>query len=214
MVLKGFAEEWKSGRLFSDIIASLFRVTVGFTLAALSGIPLGLWLGSEKKTRIALLPVINFFRNLSPLAWIPFAILWFGIGDMPVIFLIFMASFFPIMLGTVAAVASVPSIYFRIAKDYGFSRSEKLRQVTLPAIAPQVITTLRVAAGLSWLVVVAAEMIAGRDGLGFAIWDARNGLRMDLLVVGMVVIGCIGVIIDRLLLRLTQIPSVRWSYER
>jgi NitT/TauT family transport system permease protein len=84
----------------------------------------------------------------------------------------------------------------------------------LPAIAPQVITTLRVTAGLAWLVVVAAEMIAGRDGLGFAIWDARNGLRMDLLIAGMIVIGIIGVAIDRLLVRLMNIPSVRWGYER
>ncbi len=86
--------------------------------------------------------------------------------------------------------------------------------MTLPAISPQVITTLRVTAGLSWLVVVAAEMIAGRDGLGFAIWDARNGLRMDLLVVGMIVIGIIGVVIDRLLVQLMKIESVRWGYER
>ena len=86
--------------------------------------------------------------------------------------------------------------------------------MTLPAIAPQVITALRVTAGLAWVVVVAAEMIAGRDGLGFAIWDARNGLRMDLLVAGMIVIGMIGVMIDRLLVQLTKIPSVRWGYER
>lgn len=213
-VLKGFVEECKSGRLFNDIVASLFRVTIGFTLATLLGIPFGLWLGSEKRAQVAALPVINFFRSLSPIAWIPFAILWLGVGDPPVIFLIFMASFFPIILGTMAAVASVPAIYFRVANDYGLSNSEKLRQVTLPAIAPHVITTLRLTAGLSWLVVVAAEMIAGRDGLGFAIWDARNGLRMDLLVVGMIIIGCIGVLIDRLLMRLTLIPGVRWSYER
>jgi len=89
-----------------------------------------------------------------------------------------------------------------------------LMKVTLPAIAPQVITSLRVTAGLAWLVVVAAEMIAGRDGLGFAIWDARNGLRMDLLVAGMIVIGVIGVVIDRILVRLMRISSVRWGYER
>ncbi|HYG79649.1 MAG TPA: ABC transporter permease subunit, partial [Pyrinomonadaceae bacterium] len=89
-----------------------------------------------------------------------------------------------------------------------------LTRVTLPGIAPQVITTLRVAAGLAWLVVVAAEMIAGQDGLGFAIWDSRNGLRVDLLVVNMIVIGLIGVVIDRLLLQLTKIPSIRWGYER
>jgi NitT/TauT family transport system permease protein len=87
-------------------------------------------------------------------------------------------------------------------------------QVTLPAIMPQVITMLRVTAGLCWLVVVAAEMIAGRDGLGFAVMDSRNGLRMDMLVAEMIVIGSIGVAIDRVLVRLTKIPSVRWGYER
>ncbi len=158
--------------------------------------------------------LINFFRSLSPLAWIPFAILWFGIGDLPTVFLIFMASFFPLVLATVAAVANIPSVYFRVAGDYGFSGTEVLTKVTLPAVAPQVITSLRVTAGLAWLVVVAAEMIAGRAGLGFAIWDARNGLRMDLLVCGMIVIGVIGIVIDRILLQLTKIPSVRWGYER
>jgi NitT/TauT family transport system permease protein len=213
-VLKGFGEELRSGRMIDDIVASLFRVTTGFGLAVVTGIPTGLWLGSHARTRAAFLPLVNFFRSLSPLAWIPFAILWFGIGDLPTIFLIFMASFFPLVLATVAAVANIPSVYFRVGGDYGFSNIEMLFNVTLPAIAPQVITALRVTAGLAWLVVVAAEMIAGRAGLGFAIWDARNGLRMDLLVCGMIVIGIIGIVIDRILLQLTRIPSVRWGYER
>ena len=213
-VAKGFVEETRNGRLLDDLVASLFRVTTGFALAVFSGIPAGLWLGHHARARTAFLPAINFFRSLSPLAWIPFAILWFGIGDLPTIFLIFMASFFPIVLATMAAVANIPSVYFRVARDYGFSNNEVLTKVTLPAIAPQVITSLRVTAGLAWLVVVAAEMIAGRAGLGFAIWDARNGLRMDLLVCGMIVIGVIGVVIDRVLLQLTKISSVRWGYER
>lgn len=212
--IKGFAEEISNGRMLNDLIASLFRVASGFALAVGLGIPLGLLLGQNQATRSALLPGVNFFRSLSPLAWIPFAILWFGIGDAPAIFLIFMASFFPIVLATVAAVANIPAVYFRVARDYGIKGGEMLMSVTLPAIAPQVITTLRVTAGLAWLVVVAAEMIAGRDGLGFAIWDARNGLRMDLLITGMIVIGSIGVILDRVLVRLTRIPSVRWGYER
>ena len=212
-VARGFGEEIRTGRLFNDTVASLFRVTTGFLLSVVMGTPLGLWLGHQARARAALLPAINFFRNLSPLAWIPFAILWFGIGDVPAIFLIFMASFFPIVLATMAAYSSVPSVYFRVAENYGYSNRELLTEVTLPAIMPQVITALRVTAGLAWLVVVAAEMIAGRDGLGFAIWDARNGLRMDLLVVGMIVIGLIGVAIDRLLIQLTRIPSVRWGYE-
>ena len=213
-VAKGLGEELRTGRLLGDLVASLFRVTTGFMLAVLLGVPVGLWLGHHVRSRLALLPAINFFRSLSPLAWIPFAILWFGIGDLPAIFLIFMACFFPVIIATVAAVANIPSVYFRVARDYRFSGLELLTKVTLPAIAPQVITSLRVTAGLAWLVVVAAEMIAGRDGLGFAIWDARNGLRMDLLVAGMIVIGVIGMVIDRVLMRLTKIRSVRWGYER
>src|SRR5216684_71549 len=210
-VARGFVEEVRSGRLVDDLVASLFRVTTGFALAVFSGVPIGLWLGQRALARSAFLPLINFFRSLSPLAWIPFAILWFGIGDLPAIFLIFMTAFFPVVLATCAAVANITSIYFRVAHDYGFSNNEILTRVTLPAIAPQVITSLRVTAGLAWLVVVAAEMIAGRAGLGFAIWDARNGLRMDLLVGGMIVIGVIGMVIDRVLVRLTKIDSVRWG---
>lgn len=213
-VAKGLVLELRTGRLIDDLIASLFRVTTGFMIAVMLGIPVGLWLGHHFRSRFALLPAINFFRSLSPLAWIPFAILWFGIGDLPAIFLIFMACFFPIVVATISAVAAIPSIFFRVARDYSFNGMELLMKVTLPAIAPQVITSLRVTAGLAWLVVVAAEMIAGRDGLGFAIWDARNGLRMDLLVAGMIVIGVIGVVIDRVLVRLTRISSVRWGYER
>ena len=213
-VARGFMEEVSTGRLFDDLVASLFRVSVGFMLAVVLGIPLGLILGHRARVRVALLPAINFFRNLSPLAWIPFAILWFGIGDLPAIFLIFMASFFPVVLATSAAVANIPAVYFRVAENYGYRGAELLTQVTLPAIAPQVITALRVTAGVAWLVVVAAEMIAGRDGLGFAIWDARNGLRTDLLVATMIVIGAIGVVIDQLLLMLTKVESIRWGYER
>lgn len=213
-VVRGFGEEISAGRLFDDLIASLFRVLTGFALAVALGIPLGLMLGQRARARAALLPTVNFFRNLSPLAWIPFAILWFGIGDKPAIFLIFMAAFFPMVLATIAAVASIPAVYFRVAQNYGYRGAELLKQVTLPAIVPQVITSLRITAGLAWVVVVAAEMVAGQDGLGFAIWDARNGLRVDLLVVNMIVVGIIGVVIDRLLLLLTRIPSIRWGYER
>ncbi len=213
-VWRGFVEKALHGALLDDVVASLFRVTMGFGLAVMLGIPLGLWLGLSVRARVALLPAVNFFRSLSPLAWIPFAILWFGIGDVPSIFLIFMTAFFPMVLATSAAVAGIPAVYFRVARNYNFHGTEFLTQVTIPAIAPQVITSLRVTAGLSWVVVVAAEMIAGRDGLGFLIWDARNQLRPDLVVVGMIIIGVIGVIIDRLLVRLTQLPSVRWGYER
>ena len=213
-VVRGFAEEIRSGRLFTDLVTSLFRVTCGFLLAVLTGIPIGLWMGQKAWARTAFLPIVNFFRNLSPLAWIPFAILWFGVGDASATFLIFLSVFFPLVLATMAAAANIPAIYARVAHDYGMSDSERLIRVTLPAIMPQVITALRVSAGVAWLVVVAAEMIAGRDGLGFAVMDSRNGLRTDLLVVAMIVIGMVGVAIDRVLVQLAKIPSVRWGYER
>jgi NitT/TauT family transport system permease protein len=213
-VVEGFREELGSGRLPRDIASSLFRVTLGFVLAVLLGVPLGLWLGQSLAARAAFLPVINFCRSISPLAWIPFAILWFGIGDKPAVFLIFMATFFPLVLSTMAAVTGIPSVYFRVAHDYGLRGLDLLLEVTLPAILPQLITALRVTAGLAWLVVVAAEMIAGDSGLGFAIWDARNGLRNDLLVVEIFVIGCIGILLDRLLSLWTRAPGVRWGYER
>jgi NitT/TauT family transport system permease protein len=210
----GFLEELRTGRLFNDLITSLYRVSVGFLLAVVTGIPTGVWLGQSLPPRLAFMPVINFFRNLSPLAWIPFAILWFGVGDSASIFLIFLAAYFPVVIATMAAVASIPAVYFRVAQSYGLKGRERLLEVTLPAIMPQVITTLRMTVGLCWLVVVAAEMIAGRDGLGFAVMDSRNGLRTDLLVVEMIVIGVIGIVLDRVLLRMTKIPSVRWGYER
>jgi NitT/TauT family transport system permease protein len=213
-VARAFVEEAASGRLANDIVTSLFRVTIGFLLGVGIGIPIGIWMGQRITARLALLPVTNFFRNLSPLAWIPFAILWFGVGDSASIFLIFMSVVFPVLLATMAAVANIPGVYFRVARDHGYRGLEKLSQVTLPAIMPQVITALRVSAGVAWLVVVAAEMIAGRDGLGFAVMDSRNGLRTDVLVVEMIVIGVIGVLIDRVLVQLTTIPSVRWGYDR
>ena len=213
-VVRGFGEEFRSGRLITDLVTSLFRVTLGFLLAVVTGIPTGLWMGQKAWARTAFLPIVNFFRNLSPLAWIPFAILWFGVGDASATFLIFLSVFFPLVLATMAAVANIPAVYARVAHDFGMSDSERLVRVTMPAIMPQVITSLRVAAGVAWLVVVAAEMIAGRDGLGFAVMDSRNGLRTDLLVVAMIVIGLVGVAIDRVLVQLTRIPSVRWGYER
>ncbi|MFI5188173.1 MAG: ABC transporter permease [Chitinophagales bacterium] len=213
-VLKSFRQELLAGRLFNDVIASLWRVAVGFVLSAFLGIPAGLWMGQHLRARQAFIPVINFFRFLSPLAWIPFAILWFHIGDKPAVFLIFMATFFPLALATMSAVATIPSIYFRVAQDYNYHGIELLTKVTFPAVLPQVITGLRVSYGIAWVVIVAAEMVGCQDGLGYGIWEARNGLRLDSAICYMIVIGLLGMGIDRLLAQLTKLPNVRWGYER
>ena len=214
VVAQGVPDELHSGRLFSDTVASLFRVGVGFGLAVALGVPLGLWMGGQPLARAAFLPGVNFFRCLSPLAWFPFAILWFGVGDAPAIFLIFMASFFPLALTTMAAVANIPAVHFRVARDYGFRGRELLTHVTLPAIMPQVITALRVTAGVAWVVIVAAEMVGCKDGLGYGVSDANNALRLDLVVLYMLLIGALGIALDRVLMQLTRLPSVRWGYER
>ena len=213
-VLLSFREEFVAGRLVNDIIASLWRVAIGFVISALLGIPLGLWMGQHLIARQAFVPMLNFFRFLSPLAWIPFAILWFHIGDRPAVFLIFMATFFPLALATMVAVASIPSIYFRVARDYNYKGVELLTKVTFPAVLPQVITALRVSYGIAWVVIVAAEMVGCQDGLGYGIWEARNGLRLDSAVCYMIVIGLLGMGIDRLLAQLTKLPGIRWGYER
>ena len=213
-VARSFKEEIISGRLLNDIIASLWRVAIGFTASVILGIPLGLWLGQHAAARNAFVPMLNFFRFLSPLAWIPFAILWFHIGDKPAVFLIFMATFFPLVLATMSAVATIPKIYFRVAKDYDYKGIELLTKVTFPAVMPQIITALRVSYGIAWVVIVAAEMVGCQDGLGYGIWEARNGLRLDAAVCYMIVIGVLGMGIDRLLSQLTKLSNVRWGYER
>ena len=209
-----FREELASGRLIADIIASLYRVAWGFVTAVLAAVPLGLVIGRHAYARAALLPWVNFFRSLSPIAWIPFAIVWFGVGDAPAIFIIFLATFFQIVLATAAASASVPKVYYRVADDIGLRGMKVLTHVTLPAIMPQLMIALRVAIGVAWVVVVAAEMIAVRSGLGFLIVDARNGLRMDLVVCGMNTIGAIGIGLDLAFSRLARIPSLRWGFEQ
>ena len=211
---RAFVDEVSSGRLGEDIVASLYRVAFGYVGACLTAIPLGLFLGRSPAWRAALLPWINFFRTLSPIAWIPFAIIWFGIGDPPAIFIIFIATFFQLALATTAASLAVPKVYYRVAEDLGLRGHEILFEVTLPAILPQLLTALRVASGVAWMVVVAAEMIAVRSGLGFLIIDARNGLRMDLVVVGMITIGAIGVLLDMAFARLARAKAVRWGFER
>jgi NitT/TauT family transport system permease protein len=213
-VARALLGEVTSGRLLEDTIASLYRVAWGFVAAVVTAVPLGLVLGRSVAARAALLPWINFFRTLSPIAWIPFAIVWFGVGDPPAIFIIFLATFFQIALATTAAVATVPQVYYRIAEDVGLAPRAVLTEITLPAIAPQLVTALRVAIGVAWMVVVAAEMIAVRSGLGYLILDARNGLRTDLVVTGMITIGAIGIGLDALFARLGRIRSLRWGLER
>lgn len=209
----GIGELVQQGLLFKYIVASLFRVTWGFTLAVLVGVPFGLILGWFRRAQEAFNPMIQAFRPISPIAWIPLAILWFGVTDAAPIFLIFLASVFPIMVSTMAAVKSVQAVHLRAAQNFGLTGMELFLRVILPATLPQILTGLRIALGVAWLVVVAAEMIAVNSGLGYLIIDARNaGKRYDLVVAGMVLIGLIGWLLDLLMRQVERFQAVKWAY--
>ncbi len=212
-VLRGLGELARQGLLLKYIVASLFRVSWGFGLAVLIGVPLGLVLGWFRPAFAALNPFIQILRPISPIAWIPVAILWFGVKDTAPVFLIFLASVFPITVSAMAAVQNMQQVYLRAAQNFGLSGFPLFRRVIFPAALPQVITGIRIALGVAWLVVVAAEMIAVNSGLGYLIIDARNaGKRYDLVVAGMVMIGLIGLILDWLVRSLEKFDEVRWGY--
>lgn len=212
-VLRGIIELIQAGVLLKYIVASLFRVTWGFFLAVIVGVPFGLFLGWFSKAYDAFNPLIQVFRPISPIAWIPVAILWFGVSDAAPVFLIFLASVFPITVATTAAVQNIQLVYIRAAQNFGLTKMQVLRRVVLPACLPQILTGIRIALGIAWLVVVAAEMIAVNSGLGYLIIDARNaGKRYDLVVAGMAMIGVIGLALDLLVRQLETLDEVRWGY--
>jgi NitT/TauT family transport system permease protein len=209
----GIVELAQKGLLFRYVVASLFRVTWGYVTALVIAVPLGVWLGLWRRGEIAVNPMMQLLRPISPLAWIPIAILWFGVGDVSAIFLIFLASLLPLTLTTINAVHNIEGIHLAAGRNFGLSSAELVRSVILPGILPQLIVGMRITLGIAWLVVVAAEMIAVNSGLGFLIVDARNaGNRYDLVVAGMILIGVIGVVLDVMMRRLELLPGVRWGY--
>lgn len=202
------------GTLLRYTVASLYRVAVGFGLAVAIGIPLGLIAGWSTRTFWAINPTVQALRPISPLAWIPVAILWFGVEDLAAIFLIFLCSLFPIVTGTVTAVHSIPTVFVRSARNFHLKRHELFRHVVFPACLPQIVTSLRIALGIAWLVIVAAEMIAVQSGLGYVITDARNGNNYPRVLAAMVCIGLIGCALDFGVRQLQKLDEVRWGFSK
>lgn len=211
----GTLELAQEGVLWKHISSSLFRVGTGFSLAILLAIPLGLWMGWVSGAYRTLNPFFQLLRPISPIAWIPVAILWFGVGEVSPIFIIFIASLFPMIVQTAAGVHTIERQYLRAARNFGVSRYKLFRQVVIPAVFPQIIVGMRIGIGVAWLVVVAAEMIALNSGLGYLIMDSRNaGNRYDLVIAAMVIIGIIGLLLDGMTRLLERLKSVRWRYAR
>ena len=212
-VVTGTVELIRDGTLWEHIFASLLRVGVGFGLAVLVAVPLGLWMGWKRGAYLTLNPLVQMLRPISPIAWIPIAILWFGVGNVSPIFLIFLSSVFPMVVQTINGVHTIEKRYLRAAENFGVSKATLFRQVVVPGALPQIIVGMRIGLGVAWLVVVAAEMIALRSGLGYLIIDSRNaGNRYDLVIAGMIIIGLIGLMLDGLMRMLEGMRIVRWRY--
>ena len=214
-VVTGTGELMQNGVLWEHIGASLFRVGSGFLLAVAFAVPLGLWMGWVRGAFTTLNPIFQMLRPISPIAWIPIAILWFGVGNASPIFLIFISSVFPMVVQTTSGVHTIERRYLRAAANFGVSRATVFRRVVIPAALPQIIVGMRIGLGVAWLVVVAAEMIALRSGLGYLIIDSRNaGNRYDLVIAAMIIIGLIGLLLDGLMRLLEGMKVVQWRYAR
>src|SRR5262245_5980317 len=212
-VVTGTLELISDGTLLDHISASLLRVGAGFLIATAVAVPLGLWMGRISAVYATLNPVFQILRPISPIAWIPIAILWFGIGNASPIFLIFISSVFPLIVQTASGVHAIEHRFMQAAENFVLPRSKVFLQIVFPAVLPEIVVGMRISLGVAWLVVVAAEMIALRSGLGYMIMDARNaGNRYDLVVAGMIIIGMIGLMLDGLMRMLEAIRWVRWRY--
>ena len=183
-----------SGELFTHIMASLSRVFSAWCLAGLTAIPLGLAMGRIPRFERIVDPLIELVRPISPLAWIPLAILWFGIGEFGKIFVVLVGTFFPTLISTVAGVKRIDPVLIHAGQVLGCTdRMSLFRKVVLPAALPNIITGLRISFGTGWAAIIAAELVAARSGLGYLISNGMEILRADKVLVGMVVIGILGV---------------------
>jgi NitT/TauT family transport system permease protein len=209
----GLATLLHHGVLYRDILDSLRRVAIGYFAAVALGIPLGLLFGWYPAINQVANPVVQLMRPISPIAWIPIAIIFFGVGDHAAIFLVFLGAFFPIVVTCVSGVQNVPLIYRRAGSNFGLTPPRILARVVFPAALPQILVGLRIALGIAWLVVVAGEMVAVDSGLGYLIIDSRNaGKRYDLVVGAMLLIGVIGLALDLLYRRVEKLKPVRWGF--
>lgn len=206
-VLAGGWELIQQGTLQKDVMASLKRVAVAVAFAALVGYPLGFALGGSRLFAWMFEPVVSFFRPIPPLAWIPLSIMWFGITDAQNEFIIFLGALFPIVLSTMEGVRDVDAQLIRAARTLGAGRAAIVFTVILPGALSSMFVGLRVGIGIAWMALVAGELVAATSGLGFLISQGRLLFRSDHIVVGMVMIGVIGLLLDAAVRLLQQLVT-------
>ena len=201
---------WLMGsELLADVVSSLSRVLLGFVLGTLLALPLGLLMGAVPRVYRLCNPLVQLLRPIPPIAYIPLAILWFGLGNPPAVFLIVLGAFFPVLMNTLAGVQHVDAIYLRAARNLGADPRTIFLRVMLPAAAPHILSGMRVGIGTAFIVVIVAEMIAVNNGLGFRILEAREYFWSDKIMAGMLTIGLLGLAIDLAMSRISQ-HLLRW----
>ena len=183
---------FSNGSLTTDVLASLKRVSIGYALGVAAGVSLGVLFGAVKLLSAIFRPVLEVLRPIPGIAWIPLAIVWFGIGNASSYFIVAIACFFPIFVNTHSAVTSVEGRYLEVARCLGATRRMQALEVTVPAALPRILTGLRVGLGVAWMTVIAAELVAARSGLGYMIQLNRELLQTPAVIVGMALIGLIG----------------------
>lgn len=188
-----------NGILFTHTGASMYRFAAGYVSSVIIAVLLGLVLGRMPKIFQYINPAVQLLRPITPMAWMPFIVLWFGIGDIPAIVIIFIAAFFPVLLSTVSAVGGIDPIYLKVSENFGIRQPQIMWKVIFPAAFPQIANGIHLALGTAWVFLVAGEMVGAQSGLGYLVIDARNNLRADILFADIIVIGLIGLFLDTLL---------------
>lgn len=199
MVGSAFSEMTDNGQLQGDLMISLGRVVKGFLASALLGVLLGSLMGMFPTVQRLLLPTVTVIRQIPMVAWIPLIILWAGIGESSKVIIIMVAAVFPILVNTLSGIGSTPEGYVEVAKLYKLSKWETFVKVYLPHALPQILVGLKLGLGVSWMAVVASELIAASTGIGYRMNEARSLMKSDKVIVCMIVIGLIGIIMDKLI---------------
>jgi nitrate/nitrite transport system permease protein len=184
--------------LFWQILASLKRVAIGFSLAVVVGIALGILIGANRFMYDALDPIFQVLRTIPPLAWLPISLAAFRQSDPSAIFVIFITAIWPILINTTVGVQQIPQDYNNVSRVLKLSKIEYFFNILFPSTVPYIFTGLRIGIGLSWLAIVAAEMLVGGVGIGFFIWDAYNSSKLSQIILALVYVGVVGLLLDRL----------------
>lgn len=190
--------------ILNDIAISFIRVLVGFLISSILAISIGIFIGISEKIEIFTDLIVKLLKPIPPIAWIPLAILWFGIGEGSKIFIISIGAFFPILINVVDGIKNIDKKYLELSSVYEIPSSKVVLKVILPGALPSIMTGIRVGLGNAWVCVVAAEMIAATAGVGYMIMDARSFSRPDLVIVGMFIIGIVGKLMDDIVVTISK----------